>query len=407
MIRMKIFGKVYSKIDRIVFSRLARSQLHELQSTRDLLEFYAKGVSNSVSYNFFKIKKRTLDYVSSNKVGDHIAEYRYCHSSSKPNIYASCYACMIRSLYNDHNMLSQDEKHEWASYFDSFQSPDDGLFYDPVLVNQIYTTEDWWGARHLALHLITAYSALGFRPKYDFLFLEPFYDPTYVIEWLESRNWGERIAFTGNEVMNYGCLLQYSRDFFHNERAGVGLQAMMDWLEETICPDTGMWGELPTDNPYHISQVVQGAYHIYPLFFYDQRSIPFKEKAIDLLLSTQNILGGLGVTLNSSACEDIDSIDPLIRFSRVTNYRRTDIDLALKRALPWVLTNMNCDGGFVFRRNEPFCYGHEEMYSGYNESSMFATWFRTLSLAYLGSYLGIRENFNVQRIPGYEIKTGN
>lgn len=402
---MQIFGKVYSKIDQLIFSRLARSQLHELRSTHDLLDFYAKGVSTSLSYNFFENMKRTLDYVSSNKVGNHIAEYRYCHSSSKPHIYASCYACMIRSLYGDLDTLSQDEKQTWVSYFDSFQSPKDGLFYDPVLTNQIYTTEDWWGARHLALHLIIAYSTLGSRPRYDFSFLEPFYDPKYVVKWLMSRDWGERIAYTGNEVMNYGCLLQYSRDFFQNEKAGVGLQAMMDWLEETIRPDTGMWGELPTDNPYHISQVVQGAYHIYPLFFYDQRDIPFIEKAIDLLLSTQNVLGGFGVTLNSSACEDIDSIDPLIRFSRATDYRRDDIDLALKRAFPWVLANMNSDGGFVFLRNEPFYYGHEEMYSGYNESNMFATWFRTLCLAYLGSYLGIGENFNVQRIPGYEIKT--
>lgn len=264
---MQIVGKVYSKIEQLIFSRLARSQLRELRSTRDLLDFYAKGVSTSLSYDFFKNKKKTLDYVSSNKVGSHIAEYRYCHSSSKPHIYASCYACMIRSLYGDLDVLSLDEKQAWVSYFDSFQSPEDGLFYDPVLINQIYATEDWWGARHLALHLVTAYSALGSRPKYDFLFLEPFYDPTYVIEWLESRNWGERIAFTGNEVMNYGCLLQYSRDFFHNGRAGAGLQAMMGWLAKTISPDTGMGGVLPIDNPYNISQVVQGAYHIYPPVF--------------------------------------------------------------------------------------------------------------------------------------------
>ena len=380
---MKIFYKVYSKLDEVLFSRLARSQFCELQSTHNLLRFYANGVSTSISYDFFEIKKKTLDYVSSNKVGDPIGDYKYCHSSSKPNIYASCYACMIRSLYGDLDTLSCEEKQEWASYFDSFQSSEDGLFYDPVLANKIYNTEDWWGARHLALHLIIAYSALGTKPKYDFTFLKPFYDPEYVVKWLESRDWGDRIAFTGNEVMNYGCLLQYSRDYFQNEGAGAGLQAMMNWLEDRINPDTGMWGELPTDDPYSLSQLVQGAYHIYPLFFYDNRVLPYKNKAIDLLLNTQNAIGGFGVTLNSSACEDIDSIDPLIRFMGDTDYRRGEVDLALKRAFPMVLANMNSDGGFVFQRNEAFCYGHEEMYSGYNESSMFATWFRTLCLAHL------------------------
>jgi len=33
--------------------------------------------------------------------------------------------------------------------------------------------------------------------------------------------------------------------------------------------------------------------------------------------------------------------------------------------LLYFLAHMNSDGGFVFRRNESFCYGHEEMYSGY------------------------------------------
>ena len=103
---------------------------------------------------------------------------------------------------------------------------------------------------------------------------------------------------------------------------------------------------------------------IYPLFFNDQRNILFKEKATDLLLSIQNILGEFDATLNSSACEDIDMIDPRIRFSHVTNCRREDIDRALKRAFPWVLANMNNDGGFVFNRNESFYYGHEEIYSG-------------------------------------------
>ena len=48
---------------------------------------------------------------------------------------------------------------------------------------------------------------------------------------------------------------------------------------------------------------------------------------------------------------------------------------------------MNADGGFVFRRGEPLVYGHERMSSGADESAMFPTWFRTLSLAYLAQAL--------------------
>ena len=95
---MQIVAKVNSKMISSFFSCLARSQFREFQSTHDLLDFYAKGVSTSLSYNSFENKKKALGYVSSNKIGNHIAEYRYCHSSSKSHVYASRYACMIRFM---------------------------------------------------------------------------------------------------------------------------------------------------------------------------------------------------------------------------------------------------------------------------------------------------------------------
>ena len=48
---------------------------------------------------------------------------------------------------------------------------------------------------------------------------------------------------------------------------------------------------------------------------------------------------------------------------------------------------MNDDGGFVFQRGEPLVYGHERMSSKADESTMFPTGFRTLSLAYLAQAL--------------------
>ena len=111
-------------------------------------------------------------------------------------------------------------------------------------------------------------------------------------------------------------------------------------------------------------------------------------------MRTQNARGGFGWGVhnskdpwNSSACEDIDSIDPLARLSTQTGYRRQEVIAALERALPWVLSNQNEDGGFVFMRASSFCYGHDLMCSGPDESAMFPTWFRTLSLAILGQVL--------------------
>jgi hypothetical protein len=71
-----------------------------------------------------------------------------------------------------------------------------------------------------------------------------------------------------------------------------------------------------------------------------------------------------------------------------------------------VLANVNEDGGFVFRRDQSFVYGHENMSSGVNESAMFPTWFRALSLAYISKALDHpgwpADAWRWVRCPGYQ-----
>lgn len=146
--------------------------------------------------------------------------------------------------------------------------------------------------------------------------------------------------------------------------------------------------------------MIQFAYHLFRLFFYDHETIPNAEKIIDITLSSQKKYGGFGEKQNSSACEDIDAIDILVYLSRQSNYRKDDITKALRHAFVFILSNQNDDGGFVFRRDEPFWYGSDIMSSKKNESALFPTWFRTLSLAYICDYLGIGD-YNIIKCPGY------
>ena len=88
----------------------------------------------------------------------------------------------------------------------------------------------------------------------------------------------------------------------------------------------------------------------------------------------------------SSACEDIDSIDPLTRL--LPESRQADaIRQALARAEDHVWAQQNADGGFTWIRGEKFSYGHPLLTAPVDGSGMFPTWFRTLSLAYLGTAL--------------------
>lgn len=346
-------------------------------------------VRNSIEKSYLdihEIRQKTLWFVENMRIknGDVYGMYKYSPSQKEPTLYSSCYAALVRDLYKDLENLSTKERKEWITYIQSFQC-EDGLFRDPKINNEIAGDSDWWGWRHLTLHCIMALTALGAKPILKFKIIEPFKNTNFVIKWLESQDWTIDPATTSNKIQNYFTLLQYTRDFQGEDWANKSLSVAYEWLDQKQDHKTGLWGKRFT-KPQDLSNGVQTGYHIWLLYFYDKRDIRYKNQIIDSCLATQNKLGGFGVPLNSSACEDIDSIDPLIRLSLITTYRKDAIEKALQKAIPWIFVNMNEDGGFVFRRFESFTYGHQLMSSKKDESAMFPTWFRTLSLAYLGKY---------------------
>ncbi len=334
---------------------------------------------------FHEIRKNTLAYVESNhkpEMGDGAYSYKL---GGPPILYASCYAALTRHLYNDLAWISEPSRLRWVSYLRSFQT-DDGLFRDPIIDNVLAEKIDWWGWRHLTLHVLMALTALGGTAVKPFQLTKPFKKKGFMAAWIESRKWQVDPASVSNEIQNFGVMLQYARDFQGEAWCEGALQEMFDWLDSTQDPQTGLWGER-FDSKSLLSNGVQTGYHLWLLYFYDSRPIHYIDRIIDSCLATRNIYGGFGVALNSSACEDIDSLDPLVRFSFATDYRNKDIRQALKKSFPWVLVNANPDGGWVFRRYEAFQYGHEKMRVDAEESSMFPTWFRSLTLAYLGKVL--------------------
>ncbi len=320
--------------------------------------------------------------------------YTYSASCRQPTLYSSCYAAMARHLVND--AFSAQERTAWIAYLNSHQD-DDGLYRDPVIFDQGWYAGDplWCGRPHLTCHAITALACLGGVAEKPFRWLDPWRDPDALLRWLASRDWGERIAWTGNEIMHVGVLLQYARDVHHDARAGAAVAALLEWLSaHHVNATTGVWGDVDVHDPLWRSHAVQAAYHWWPLFCYDGVPLPYLERAIDTVLATQNPRGGFGWGVHnaddpftSSACEDMDSIDPLCRMMQRTEYRRADIAMALSDAADWVLSNQMPDGGFVFIRNAPFEYGHPALRGEAGQGALFPTWFRLLSLALIGTAL--------------------
>jgi prenyltransferase beta subunit len=356
------------------------------------------------------LRSTTLTYVESMRINGPgpYGRYRYCQSQSAPLLYASVYAVLTRSLYGDLDNLTNQDREEWIKYIQSFQC-EDGLFRDPEVDCELASTVMWWGWQHLTFHAISALTLLGGVCKKDFLCLESLMDTSNIERWFIERKIrkSESSDIDAHSPLYLITLLQYIRDFHDSNWANAAINKIIDLLNAQIDPLTGCWGtEGHAEDITCIDEGVKIGYHFWIFYFYDQISIPYADKVVDSILLTQNMMGGFDTSLNSSACDDIDSIDPLCRLLIQDDYRKVDIEHSLRRAVPWVLANRNPDGGFVFKRDESFQYGHIKMLSGRNESHMFATWFRSLSLAYIGKalpehFLG-QHKWHLPRVPGLQ-----
>lgn len=337
--------------------------------------------------SFDNLRNRTLQYVDANRRSDLGPGAYSFQIAGQPLLYASAYAALTRHLYGDLQTLSASDRLEWIAYIQKHQS-DDGLFRDPAIACEKAETMDWWGWRHMTLHVLMALAALGGTASKPFRVVDRFRRRGHMAQWLETRDWRTSAVFVSNEVQNFGTILQYVRDFQGETWCDDALNEMYNWLDGHQDARTGYWG-YGEATPYERSQGVQTGYHLWCLYFYDKRPVQHAERIIDSCLATQNRIGGYGVTFNSSACEDIDSIDPLVRLCFESDYRRDDILASLEKAMAWVLVNRNAsDGGWVFRRHQAYDIPpHEAMCVAKDESSMAYTWFRTLSLAYLARAL--------------------
>ena len=353
-------------------------------------------------------KDNVLRFIRSNNIGQP-GQYRYSCACTEPTLYSSTYAAMTLSLFGK----ELPDRDGWIQYLCDHQD-DDGLFRDPAIWGVGWYKGDplWCGRTHLTSHVVIALACLGAVAPKENTFLKPWEDIDWLVNWLENRIWSSKkdISQTGNEIMNIGGLLQYERDFHGNDRAGRAVATILEWLStHHVDPNTGMWSDdVDLRDPLQLSNVVQAAYHWWELFFYDGVPIPYAENAVEVMLQTQNPLGGFGLGVHnrttpfhSSACEDIDTMSPLARLYRMGIARNDRVRQALERGAAWVKSNQTPDGGLQFIKNREFRYGHPQLLGPQDSGAMFPTWFRTLTLALTAKALG-DESVQLIRCPGMQ-----
>ena len=381
----------------------ARPEIISRVATRVLRE----GVPRYLAWTYQAEKETTLRYLDSLRTGDFA--YKFARSSSGATLYGSVYACLLLGMHGELDGTGQEFKSRWLEYLDSFQDSADGYFRDPLLVGPTFDGAggwgDGWGIRHLAGHVLIAYARLGRPPRHPFRFLEPYYRQDYLNDWLGRFDFSANVWSQSNCVMNVYTLLQYARDYMGESRARPAVEAIRQWLLAKQRPDTGMWHAYTLRGYPEIGDAIRGAYHFYPLFAYEGESIRHPEAIVETILKSQNSWGGFNPEeAPSGACEDIDAIDPLARAAAQSGHKKELVELSLRRAMTWILSCRNADGGYECIPEHGWAYGdHPLTTSRPGESNLFATWFRTLCLAYVTDYLSIPNAFRLGRYPGYEI----
>lgn len=357
-------------------------------------EYYSKKLKYN-SVDFENILCDAENYVDTLKHGE--CEYSFSKSSSIPNLYSSVYACLIKAKSKS---FSEKEKKEWEAYFDGFQD-DLGFFVDKRNVTSKYFISDNWGAKHLIPHILIAYDRIGSIPKKEFSYLRPFYKGEYAREWINSLDWRNSWA-ASNKVMNIGVALLYSRDFMKID-IGNGFNEIRKWLLDNMNQKYMVWHKGPIISNASKYDCVRGAYHILPLLLYDGFHFPETKSAVKLIGQLQNKWGGFNSSIISSACDDIDAIDYIIRIEQKQDGIKEELKTILEKSIDNTLSNRNKDGGFCFSRSKHgFQYGDcPILKSNANESNIFGTWFRIVCLEEIFDFLG-KKKMKGSIVPGYE-----
>lgn len=353
--------------------------------------------------DIIKIKKLTENYIHSLHVKEKnkFIGYKHSHSCKKINLYSLVSVLLIKHLFKIDNNISE-ELHILKNY-----QSEDGLFRDKNINCKEANFSDDWGWKHLTLHALMTLDLYSIKSNYPIkMALE--LTPSNINEKLSSYDWKKKLPWTSNAIQNLCVFLQYNRKYFNQNNATDILKKIELFINNKQSKHTGLFSD-----KFHsfeeLSNSVQSAYHFWLIYFSEGYEINYKEKIIDNVLKTQNLVGGFGYKLNSSACEDIDSIDILLRLSKQTDYRKNEIKESLNKSVSAILNNLNKDGGWVFRRNEALKIVHDEMFSHKNESNMFYTWFRLLGLSYASTYLEnkkIKYEWNLlQKKIGHQFKS--
>ena len=328
--------------------------------------------------NFLCVLKEASGFVLANRVGDSF-QFRMS-KDGQVTLYSSVFAVMTLHYTGTLRQFTDREKREWAEYINSFQDPDTGIYRAPeIFEGQIegggHNEEHL--ALHLVAHILPALDLLDSRPKYKLDFTRKFLNVETLRSWLSDRDWS-KAWLEGNNLLFVGQLLVHMHET-GVEGAAQALEVFMQWLDDQVDRQTGLWGTNGFCDRY---TAIYGGYHQLLLYYYLGRPLVAPDKLIDTTLSIQHLDGGYSRWNGGGTCQDVDAVDILVNLYKLTDYRRRDIRRSLRRSYASVMRRKTIEGGFCDRIGHEFNHmGMEMTRTPPDRANMFSTWFGVHTMA--------------------------
>lgn len=373
----------------------------------------------------FNLKSQMLNWLGTLKVAEESCRYRFSYLSDD-TIFCTCFALFILDLFKETNRFTDEERQRWTSYIQKFQNKQEGYF-EP---EEYYHADKERNRYQLTCFCLSTLGILGAEPKYPLKFTEQWKTPDDVKKYLYEGGCHKGKPGSGNKAMFLAIFLTSEYEKRKSSDLFDKINAWFDFHDKTQ-NESGFWGH---DKSSHFFHGMQNGFHQLLVYFYWQRKVNRLDRIVDKILSIQGRDGFFSPVPGGWPCYDYDAIHILVNAYKLVDYKRPEIEKDLERAFHAVLGSQNCDGGFSHSKRKPrnvlgliktcpFYFSGTNPWTWYfrirrsvalvlrnettvftgwtgksrkcDESNLWDTWFRSLSLAEIANTIQLGDEFGL------------
>ncbi len=295
-----------------------------------------------------QLKTMALAFVDSMKLGDEPGAYKKEACETAPSSYGMYHAAIIRSIFGELDNMGDADLDAWAERVNSLQCAN-GYFSnraaDRDRVRGIDELDSVW---HFTRGMLWTLYVLGRKCEKDLTFLEPLLNKETMYRYCKKYDWSNSWA-AGNQICALSTAMFALRDFYGVPYVDEVLEyGMFPALEELLDPKTGYWGcQYGAD----LLNGQFGTIHVLPTYFAQGWEYRFLDRSVDSTLACQRPDGSFWPC--GSDCPDFDGAYMLYNLSRLTDYRREDVENAARLYLDHAKMHFGDDGvGFYIHRKD-------------------------------------------------------